>query len=80
MQIKFYDFIILCIAIIIIIAISVCDIFEIDNLKSNIKKQQHTIDSLKHTSKCYCTKVRFLDTLTDKEIDLAFKKSRGRIL
>jgi len=45
-----------------------------------ITKYQHTIDSLKSIDKCYCTKVQFLDTLTDAQCERAFKKSRGRVL
>jgi hypothetical protein len=61
-------------------AIVYTTIIRVDRENDLKYKYQKTIDSLKHTSKCYCTKLQFCDTLTDKEIDLAFKKSRGRIL
>jgi hypothetical protein len=54
-------------------------ILNIKQEKEIRNQYQKTIDSLKHSSKCYCTKLQFCDTLSDKEIDLAFKKSR-RIL
>jgi hypothetical protein len=74
------EFLSTCLFFVLILYIVFVFILNIKQEKEIRNQYQHTIDSLSKLQKCYCTKLQFLDTLTDKEIDLAFKKSRGRIL
>lgn len=53
---------------------------KIENLKHEKDIYSHKIDSLLQVKSCYCKKLEFLDTLSDKEIETAFKKSRCKIL
>jgi len=74
------EFSLSCLCIMLFLALCYSSLFHTSEELNIITKYQHKIDSLKHTNKCYCTKLQFCDTLTEKEIDLAFKKSRGRVL
>lgn len=53
---------------------------DIEKLKKKSNTLQKKVDSLEREKTCYCKKLEFLDTLSDKEIETAFKKSRCKIL
>jgi hypothetical protein len=74
------EFLLTCLSFVLILYLVFVFILNIKQEKEIKEHYQYIIDSLKHTNKCYCTKLQFCDTLSDKEIDLAFKKSRGRCL
>lgn len=72
--------IIITVIFIFIITILIDNYF-IDEKKTNTKdKWELKYDSLLQVKSCYCKKLEFLDTLSDKEIETAFKKSRCKIL
>jgi hypothetical protein len=59
---------------------SVNSYYRINTIKKQMDNCSYKIDSLIQVKTCYCKKLEFLDTLSDKEINIAFKKSRCKIL
>jgi hypothetical protein len=59
---------------------SVSSYYRTNTIKKEKDNYSYKIDSLLQVKSCYCKKLEFLDTLSDKEIDIAFKKSRCKIL